>query len=89
MNPIKHLGCCVLSVLLGFGMAQAALADEAPAASAPAPAEQVFAMVNGRPVSLQEFNARYNAIIRQRYYHGAPPESQAEAVRKEVADLLI
>ncbi|MBI4936931.1 MAG: peptidylprolyl isomerase [Nitrosomonadales bacterium] len=98
MNLMKRAICCIVAVLPGWGMAQAAMAEETPAAPvaaateaapAPAPAEQVFARVNGKPILAQEFKARYNAIIRQRFYHGAPPESQAEAVRQEVADLLI
>lgn len=85
MNLINH----VLPALLCMGMAAPALAGEAPATPPSAPVKQVFAMVNGQPVSVQEFNARYNAILRQRFYHGAPPEGQTEAVRKEVADFLI
>lgn len=88
MNLIKLARCCALSALLGWGMAQAALADEAPAAPA-ALAGPVFALVNGKPISIQEFKARYNALVRQRFYHGEPPESQAVAVRREVANLLI
>ena len=92
MNLIKQI--CryhhALPALLCMGIATPVLSGEpAPATPPPAPVEQVFAMVNGKPISAQEYNARYNAILRQRFYHGAPPESQAEAVRKEVADLLI
>lgn len=86
MNLIKLACCCTLSVLLGWGMAQSALADEAPAAPA---AEPVFALVNGKPISIQEFRVRYNALLRQRFFHGEPPENQAVAVRREVANLLI
>lgn len=102
MNLMKYAVCCIVAALPGWGMMRAAwAAEEAPAASAPvaaattetapapARAEQVFARVNGKPILAQEFRARYNAIIRQRFYHGTPPESQAEAVRQEVADLLI
>lgn len=95
MNLMKSAICCLVAVLPGWGVMQAARAEEAPApaaaatAPAPAPVELVFARVNDKPILAQEFKARYNAIIRQRFYHGAPPESQAEAVRQEVADLLI
>lgn len=95
MNLMKRAICCLVAVLSGWGAMQAAWAEEASApasaatAPAPASAELVFARVNGKPILAQEFKARYNAIIRQRFYHGAPPESQAEAVRQEVADLLI
>lgn len=100
MNLMKRAICCLVALLPGWGMAQTAMAEETPAASAavaaateaapvPAPVGQVFATVNGKPILAQEFKVRYNAIIRQRFYHGAPPESQAEALRQEVADLLI
>lgn len=89
MKRMKHAICCITAALLGWGMAQTAWAEEAPATPAPAPSEPVFARVNDHTISLQEFYARYNALIRQRFYHGAPPESQAEAVRQEVADVLI
>jgi len=90
MNLIKYAGYyCTMAAILAWGMVQPAFADAADAASAPAATEQIFARINGKPVSMQEFWARYNSIIRQRFYHGAPPERQAEAVRQEVADLLI
>jgi parvulin-like peptidyl-prolyl isomerase len=95
MNLMKCAICCLVAALPGWGVMQAARAGEVPAPAsaanvpAPAPTELVFARVNGKPILAQEFRARYNAIIRQRFYHGAPPESQAEALRQEVADLLI
>ena len=94
MNLIKRCRTPVLLLCLGMaaGAMGVAKADEgtpaAPAVAA-APAEPVVALVNGRPVTVQEYNAYYNAIMRKRYYHGKPPEAQAAAVRKEVADLLI
>ena len=56
---------------------------------APAPAEQVYAMVNGKPITVNEYKMLLAATMRQRFYHGNAPESQAEAVRKEVSELLI
>lgn len=56
---------------------------------APAPAEQVYAMVNGKPITVDEYKILLAATMRQRFYHGNAPESQAEAVRKEVSELLI
>ncbi len=53
------------------------------------PAEELVATVNGKPITIWEFNARYAAMMRERFYHGKPPEGQAEAVRKEVLDLLV
>ena len=77
----------------------AATPEPAPASTAPAPVsiapakaipvEEMVATVNGKPITIWEFNARYAATMRERYYHGRPPEGQEEAVRKEVLDLLI
>ncbi len=53
------------------------------------PAEEIAAKVNDKPITIWDFNARYSATMRDRFYHGKPPEGQVEAVRKEVLDLLI
>lgn len=53
------------------------------------PAGKVVATVNGKPIGIEEFNANYIAVMRKRFYHGKVPESEAEAVRKEVIDSLI
>lgn len=95
MNRIKRLCCCGMALMLGLGIAQPVPAEDAPvaAASAEAPGkpspEQIFARVNGKPIAQREFDARLYNIIRQRFYHGMPPGDQADAVRKEVSDLLI
>jgi len=98
MNLIEHIGRHrVLSALMCLGISvnsTLVLADEKPAAPASAvtaiPAvQQIVATVNGKPITVREFNARYAAVLRERFYHGAPPENQAEAVRKEVIDFLI
>ena len=94
MNRTKRLCYCAMALLLGWGIAQPALAEDVPAASAPAAAsassaEQLYAKVNGKPISQREYDTRLYNIIRQRFYHGMPSGDQADAVRKEVADLLI
>ena len=72
-----------------------AAADKVPAtetsesATTAIPDVQIFAMVNDKPITVQEFNIRYASTMRDRFYHGKAPEDQAEAVRKEVADFLI
>jgi len=97
---LKHITHhCVLIPLLCLGMAVHSLSAKAdselpgavtPAAeTAPAPAEQVYAMVNGKPITVDEYKMLLATTMRQRFYHGNAPESQAEAVRKEVSDLLI
>lgn len=95
MNRTNRLCCCAMALVLGLGIAQPALAEEAPATTASAeppskpPSEQLFARVNGKPITQREFDGRFYNIIRQRFYHGMPPDDQADAVRKEVSDLLI
>ena len=95
MKRTKSLCCYAIAVILSFGIAQPVQAEETTAASAPVaapstpPVEQIFARVNGKPISQREFDTRFYNIIRQRFYHGMPPGEQADAVRKEVSDLLI
>lgn len=95
MNRTNRLCCCALAMVLGWGIAQTVLAEDAPATAASADAsskpspEQLFARVNGKPITQREFDARFYNIIRQRFYHGMPPGEQADAVRKEVSDLLV
>ena len=57
--------------------------------AAATPERKIIATVNGNPIYLSEFNARYAAIMRERYYHGKPPEGAEDAVRKEVTNFLI
>lgn len=95
MKRTKSLCCCAIAMILSWGIAQSVQAEETIAASAPVaasstpPVEQIFARVNGKPISQREFDARFYNIIRQRFYHGMPPGEQADGVRKEVSDLLI
>lgn len=67
----------------------------APAGAAPAPqqphaaAPQHIATVNGRKVSVEEFERTLGAVMRQKYYHRTPPEGGLAQVRQEVADSLV
>lgn len=70
--------------------------DDAKHASAAPKAEiakaaggQVYAVVNGKQVTFQEYRSLLAETARKRFYHGNAPEDQADAVRKEVGDLLI
>ncbi len=47
------------------------------------------AKVNGREISAAEYEQALIALVRQRYYHRAPPEKEMGAVRVEVVDTLI
>jgi parvulin-like peptidyl-prolyl isomerase len=78
----------VLAALLLASTAAAA----GPALVAPAPraeAPPAIATVNGREIGAAEFEQALLALVRQRYYHRAPPEGEMGSVRREVADSLI
>jgi parvulin-like peptidyl-prolyl isomerase len=67
-------------------------APAAEPAAAPAPhalAPPAIAKVNGREIGAAEYEQALLALVRQRYYHRAPPEGEMGAVRREVADSLI
>ncbi len=58
--------------------------------SIPASAQEaMFAEVNGKLISMREYDAFFSSVLRQRFFHGVVPEGQLEAVRKEVADMFI
>lgn len=83
----KNIYSLVLGVLvLGMSMTAAAVAAEA---AAPAPAARIFAKVNDRIITLQEFETLYAATIRQRFYHGKVEAGQPEIIRKEVTDIVV
>ena len=82
----------VLQAMMILGVAVAngvGAASDAIETSAPMQNEPVFARVNDKVITVQEFDTRYAATIRQRFYHGKVQEGQPEIVRKEVTDMLI
>lgn len=81
----KSLSACWLPALVLSGGIHAA----EPTASAPAVGEAVFAVVNGRVLTVRELDETFKSALGKKYYHGAVPEGQAEIVRREVADALI
>lgn len=88
----EGVSCCsaLVSILCGMILATAAgAADSLLENRAQVQVEPIFAKVNGRVITMQEFEALYVAAIRQRFYHGKMQEGQAEVVRKEVTDQLI
>lgn len=79
-----------LSVILIAGMLlPAAIHAAEPSPVTPVQVEQIFAVVNGREISVRELEAVYQSALGKKFYHGAVPEGQAEVVRREVADELI
>lgn len=77
-----------LAILAAFP-AQAAPAAEASSAQALAAPAPRLAVVNGEAVSVEEFERAFAVVVRQKFYHRAPPEGEVEAVRREVADGLV
>ena len=77
------------TLLLSLFVAQWVVAAEVVEKSIPVQEAQVFAKVNGRVVTLPEFETLYATTLRQRSYHGKVEEGMPEAVRKEVTELLV
>lgn len=53
------------------------------------PAQSIFATVNGKPISQDEFHSAYAGFLRQKFYHGEVPKDQLLQARKDVTDQLI
>jgi hypothetical protein len=45
--------------------------------------------VNGRVITLSEFEGELVAVVRNRFYHRAPPDGEIELVRRDVAQKLV
>jgi parvulin-like peptidyl-prolyl isomerase len=83
MNKVIAIFITVSSALTF--LTPAAHAEDAP----PAAVEQLYATVNGKPITLKEFHVAYGNYLRQKYYHGQVPEDRLAEAKKEVSDLLI
>jgi parvulin-like peptidyl-prolyl isomerase len=60
-------------------------ADNAP----PVAAEPLFATVNGKTITQQEFHVAYANYLREKYYHRQVPENQLAVARQDVTDRLV
>lgn len=49
----------------------------------------IFANVNGKQISVEEFANAYSTYLRETFYHRKPPQDGLEAALKTVADQLI
>lgn len=90
-----------LLVWLAVACALPAAAAAAPEASSQAPATASatptpamaaatpMAVVNGRTITLQDFERAFTTVARQKFYHRAAPEGQLEQARREVAESLV
>lgn len=50
---------------------------------------QTFAVVNGREILTQEYEAAFASLVRQKFYHGQIPEKELTAAREEVKSRLV
>lgn len=50
---------------------------------------QIFAIINGRAIPTEEYEAAFAGMIRQRFYHGQVPEGELAAAREEVKGKLV
>ncbi len=78
----------VMMVAVGLATGAAA-ADRAPAPSAASAPPAHVAIVNGKKITIEEYERTLTAVVRQKFYHRAPPEGQLEQVRREVAENII
>lgn len=72
--------------------APAAVVDAKPGEPATAPHDMhaaVFAVINGREVPTQEYEAAFTTLVRQRFYHGQIPDNELAAVREEIKSKLV
>lgn len=76
-----------LGSLLLLGHAGAARAD--PPASPPRDEAAVFARVDGQVIPLDAYHAAIASEMRQKFYHGKPPEDELSRFRKEVGEKLV
>ena len=88
------LACTLVS--LGAHAADNAKADttKAAAASSQRPADPhvsppFAAIVNGKVINSSEFDAAVREAIRQKFYHGTPPEGEVEQLVRDVANNMI
>jgi parvulin-like peptidyl-prolyl isomerase len=78
-------GAVLALALLTSGAAPAA----APPAPAATPAAAVFARIGDSVITQQEFDARYVAAVRAKYYHGKPPDADLAVLRREVGEQMV
>jgi parvulin-like peptidyl-prolyl isomerase len=71
-------------VLLAMGWAALFVAE----ARAADPAE-VFATVGGTAILQKDFDAAFATAVRNKFYHGKPPEGEVAKLQREVADNMV
>ena len=79
----------VLLVAAACAMPLAVAGATAPEAASPIATKPYIAVVNGRQVTVEEFERALRVTVRQKFYHSAPPEGQLDEVKREVAEGLV
>jgi parvulin-like peptidyl-prolyl isomerase len=69
--------------------AQTESAPTTPASRQDPHAQPVYAVINGRVVPRQEYEAAFTSLVRQRFYHGKIPDTELAAVREEIKVKLV
>ena len=82
--------------LSGLAFSSAAWPQQAGGATTPektplaaSSVQPLFATVNGKPITQNEFHAAYGTFLRQKFYHGQVPQDQLLLARTEVMDQLV
>lgn len=80
----------ILAATVACALQSAAAQPAAAEPASPVPAAAAaIAIVNGREVTLQQFERAFAVVARQKFYHRTPPEGQVEQARREVAEGLV
>ena len=82
----RRVACVCLSILM---LSNVYAGDEVQPARQASSGQALYASVGDREITVEQFNQAYSRAVRQRFYHGRPPEAELAAVRKEIADELI
>ncbi len=89
-NKLKRLSICVAALAV---LAADVFADEVQPVKANvqahAPHAMYFAKVNGKEISLKEFQSAFRAGVNKRFYHGKIPEAELQAFKQEVSQTLV
>lgn len=90
----QKLNCfsrAALLSLLSLVAASHVIADNAtqPAAVGVVVPSAIFAKVGEVVITVDEYNAAFNAASRAKFYHGKPPEGELALLQREVSDKLV
>jgi len=69
--------------------AQQEAAQSGVAAQVEEPVGKVYILVNGKQITVREYNQRLTYTLKNKYYHGRVPEGKEEETRKELTDEMV